>query len=222
MRYIYIICLLMSSFFTYKNSFAIFIPQNVFQENVKVNDINSMKPRYEKKEPPKETLSKNSGLVNAAEKPKISLPYVRKPIVAVDDIKAKEKSTTEDKTKAEQISSKPVVQTKKDPPVAPTPPIISDEMKKKLSKYVLDNDFGKEDDASLTEMFNPQAILKKDITKQLTTIPYANRKLPKFQQCYSDYGSDLRVLFHRSKFPDNSKQEAVLAKASSTRRFEVK
>jgi len=235
MRYIYIICLLMSSFFAYKNSsaiesaiqYAFFVPQNVFQENVKVKDINNMKPRYEKKELPRETLSKNSGEVKKVDKPKITLPYVRKEVTFGDNVTLKENKETKTveapKAQPEKpTQSKPVQQqVTNEPPVAPEPPAISEEIKKKLTKYVLDDSFGDEDE-KIAEEINTKELLKKDITKRLATIPYANRSLPKFQQTYSDYGSDLRVLFHRGKFPTNQKQENVLSKANSFRRFEVK
>jgi len=54
MKYIYMICLTLSSFFILKNisanepnqQYAFFIPNNAFQQNTTVNDLDSMRPRY--------------------------------------------------------------------------------------------------------------------------------------------------------------------------------
>ena len=226
MRYIYIICLLMSSFFTIKNCFAtqesikyaFFLPQNIFQENTSVEDIEKMKPRYEKKDetnikeinPSSETLSQNSGLVNKMEKPKISLPYVRKKLEIDDSLIANKKNT---ETK-EQV--------KKEPLVAPIPPEMDNNIKEKLNQYTLDNDFGNKDSKPSTQALSKEDIIKNEINKRLAAIPYSNRNLPKFKQSFSDYGSDLRILYHRGRFPNNHKKEETLAKVNSSRRFEVK
>ena len=56
MNYLYIICLALSSLFTYKPlsaethplQYAFFIPGGAFQQNTRVQDIRLMKPRYAK------------------------------------------------------------------------------------------------------------------------------------------------------------------------------
>lgn len=235
MRYIYIICLLMSSFFTYKNSFAtedypkyaFFVPQNAFQENLSVQDINNMKPRYDKKE----THPQKTGTISKAEKAKISHPYVRKPLV-FEEAKAKKDSTEQKAEKVEVIektvtpapivdSVKPVEQVEVKPVVAPTAPKISEEMQKKLNQYILDDDFSSDMVDETPPSPDQKEIMKSEISNMLASIPYADRKQPKFQQAYGDYGSDLRILFHRGKFPNNYKQEELLSKVNSSHRFKV-
>lgn len=115
MRYFYIICLVLSSFFIYNLSsadnigrqYAFFIPGNAYQKNTEVNDLNSMRTRYKKTEIKDNTdsisVSKNK-TTKMKTTEKLTRPVTKKPLTEIADteptpqIKKQETVTEQSKT----------------------------------------------------------------------------------------------------------------------------
>jgi len=228
MKYIYIICLTLSSLFTYKyagatelQQYAFFMPNNAFEGNTSVQNIENMHPRYNKPHYQKVYTNNNedddsynkpdikkttaSAKVTTTPKktnqPKVTLPYVKKEI----------KITKPEKTK--QIIKKP-----SEPKKAPE---LTEAIQKKLQQYNLDEPKPATQAAPIASASSAVQEETKSISKMLEEIPYPNPSLPKFQQLYSIYGTELRVLYRRGELPKNREQEETLAKANSFRRFIV-
>ena len=136
MRYFYIICLVLSSFFIYNLSsadnigrkYAFFVPGNAYQKNTDVNNLNTMRTRYKKPTTSNKTdtasLSKTKKTkTKTAEK--LTHPVTKKPlkematIQQTPQIKAKEAATIakQENTVKEEA---PVITTTTSAPVADT------------------------------------------------------------------------------------------------------
>lgn len=236
MRYIYIICLTLSSLFAYKyaamatelQQYAFFMPNNAFEGNTSVQNIENMHPRYNKPRyqktykdeedddyyydrPNKSTAPKTAHTKKTTAEPKVTLPYVKKDIHIVKPEKNKQVA-------APIAKSQPVAKKTSEPKKAPE---LTEAIQKKLQQYSLDEPKPTNEATSVIKTDSIAQQETKTISKMLEAIPYPNRTLPKFQQLYSIYGTELRVLYRRGELPKNKEQEDTLAKANSFRRFVV-
>lgn len=223
MKYIYIICLALSSFFTYKHLSAdsnthlntFFIPQGVFQQNTQNKDIQQMKPRYSQSSSPfvqqntSETITRQNNTLPtpSANNTKNNEPTIKK----TSDITTPPSS----KPLKTQKASSTHTQKKQNSP-----------QKTVASKYTLEENI-----LPSTPSIAPQQIEttpspkeefeQKSIKEMLNTLPTPNFKLPKYQQIYALYGLELRSAYRRGYLPANYEQEKTLSKANSIRRFKV-
>lgn len=228
MKYFYISCLLLSSFFTYKTlsakdnylQYAFFMPKGAFEQNTTLDDIESMRPRQPK---PTQTQQDTEQLQEEIPSPKITLPYVKKKIKLqkeIADHKVKEETPQVSATIKNNTAEKPK-QIAKPLPITKTPLAISPELLEKLNKYSLeDTPLEKAENNTPAQISKP--IPQKSLTQMLSDVPYPNPSLPKFQQAYASYVMDLRIFNRRGKLPANPSQEQTLQKANSIRRFDVK
>lgn len=243
MRYLYIICLVLSSFFIYNLSsadnierqYAFFVPGNAYEKNTMVNNLNSIQPRYKKKQPnAKPTQSsiskKQKNKIKTAEKS--SRPVTEKPLKEIADTKsAPQIKTQETPIVAEQtnavneetstitttetsVTSTPVVET-------PATPQLSEEelnkIKEKAAQYNID-----EDDFIISPSTEYASQDKeKSISGMLSEIPYPNPDEPSFKQAFGKYGIALRALYRQKTLPKDYEQDRILAKANSIKRFKV-
>lgn len=224
MKYFYISCLLLSSFFTYKTlsakdnyaQYAFFMPKGAFEQNTTLDDIESMRPRQPK---PTQTWQDTEQTQEEAPAPQITLPYVKKKIKIqkeIADNKIKEETPQVSATTPPNNTLEKPKQTAKPAPLA-----ISPELLEKLNKYSLeDTPLEKEENNTPAQISKP--IPQKSLAQMLSDVPYPNPSLPKFQQAYASYVMDLRIFNRRGKFPVNTAQEKTLQKANSIRRFDVK
>lgn len=244
MKYIYIICLLLSSFFTDKSSaatnestrYAFFMPQGALQQNRQVPDIRLMRPRHTKpvedtqpvssdtptevkqisNKPQPQNLARTPTLENTVTSE--SVPQNTRKSSAPARQYAQPQTQSASKTKATAQSTTPKKQIIASPELSP-------EIEKKVQQYTLDDSPipQKKTATTTAAAISPLEKLKqKSLKELLADIPYPDSDLPKFKQLYADYGMELRVLERRHKLPANSEQEETLAKASTLRRFEVK
>ena len=213
MRQLYIICIALSSFFTYSISFAweqlnqhsFFVPGNVFQENTTLQEIKRTNRQAPAQGNTSATKEKDlddplAAAINPNKKIKKTLPYVKKipKVVSPKDFNQLEKENIQ----AVEIPSS--------------------------SKYTLDND--------LDIMPEPEPFQTQDTEKQLSALdlyshksveemlseqPYPNKSLPKFKQRVALYDVELRNLYRRESLPTNREQDNALAKASSGQYFSV-
>lgn len=250
MKHIYTICLILSSLFAYKyavatseqQQYAFFMPNNAFEGNTSVQDLEDMRPRYNKpsyktvyeedndeydveEEEDDDDYNKADNKITdkkinashpqkASTKPEITLPYVKKDIQITKPEKTKQ--IAKPIAKAQTLTKK-TAQPKKAPELTET-------VQKKLQQYSLDITNQAPEDSDTPSVVTADSIKQletKTISKMLEEIPYPNRTLPKFQQLYSIYGTELRVLYRRGELPKNKEQEDTLAKANSFRRFVV-
>ena len=252
MKYFYIICMFLSSFFTYKSlmadslQYAFFMPGDAMQQSGKLNDLNRMRPRHRINQ---RTHSEN----NTNSQPN----FINKQSFSAPDITTSEAQFTEEYQKGNKINHQ--VRNKKNIrlPVEPkkiiaikkstssdkkaTSQVISPSLKEKnavsaaevsekLKKYKLDDNLSAPfpDSEYVQEIPEPtiiseeEQLLKMSVSDLLDRIPFADKKDPKFKQIYSYYGTELKILRNYGKLPINLNQEETLAKANSLRRFEVK
>lgn len=214
MRFFYIICLVLSSVFTYKSAtadeqlkLAFFTPNNAFQDNMSVNDIKDMQPRYGNQVIDNE--GKNSSL---SQSPAIkSVTNSKDTSTSVPTPKTAKKTIMPIKNVISEVKvSEPL---KEEEPVTELPP----EIKEKLKKYSLDDEktfdvIKNLDSNKLTKNKN------QNINTLLARIPAPDFSAPKFKQIYANHGMALRALYRTGRLPYNQEQEETLAKANSIRR----
>lgn len=241
MKYIYIICLLLSSFFTDKSSaatnestrYAFFMPQGALQQNRQVPDIRLMRPRHTK--PVEDTQPASSDTPTAikqiSNKPHpqnlARTPTLENTVTSESVPQNTRKSSAPARQYAQPQTQSASKATATAQPTTPKKQIIaSPEIEKKVQQYTLDDSPvppQKKTAATTAAAISPLEKLKqKSLKELLADIPYPDSNLPKFKQLYADYGMELRVLERRHKLPTNSEQEKTLAKANTLRRFEVK
>ena len=241
MKYIYIICLLLSSFFTDKSSaatnesarYAFFMPQGALQQNRQVPDIRLMRPRHTK--PVEDTQPASSDTPTAikqiSNKPQpqnlVRTPTLENTVTSESVPQNTRKSSAPARQYAQPQTQSASKATATAQPTTPKKQIIaSPEIEKKVQQYTLDDSPvppQKKTAATTAAAISPLEKLKqKSLKELLADIPYPDSNLPKFKQLYADYGMELRVLERRHKLPTNSEQEKTLAKANTLRRFEVK
>ena len=246
MKYIYIICLLLSSFFTDNSSaatnesarYAFFMPQGALQQNRQVPDIRLMRPRHTK--PVEDTQPASSDTPTAikqiSNKPQpqnlVRTPTLENTVTSESVPQNTRKSSAPARQYAQPQTQSASKATATAQPTTPKKQIIaspelSPEIEKKVQQYTLDDSPvppQKKTAATTTAAaISPLEKLKqKSLKELLADIPYPDSDLPKFKQLYADYGMELRVLERRHKLPTNSEQEKTLAKANTLRRFEVK
>ena len=245
MKYIYIICLLLSSFFTDKSSaatnestrYAFFMPQGALQQNRQVPDIRLMRPRHTK--PVEDTQPASSDTPTEAKQisnkphPKnlARTPALKNTVTSENVPQNTRKSSAPTRQYAQPQTQPTAKATAAAQPTTPRKQIIaspelSPEIEKKVQQYTLDDSPippQKKTATTTAAAISPLEKLKqKSLKELLADIPYPDSDLPKFKQLYADYGMELRVLERRHKLPANSEQEETLAKANTLRRFEVK
>ena len=245
MKYIYIICLLLSSFFTDKSSaatnesirYAFFIPQGALQQNRQVPDIRLMRPRHTK--PVEDTQPASSDtptevkqISNKPHPKNLARTPALKNTVTSENVPQNTRKSSAPTRQYAQPQTQPTAKaTAAAQPTTPRKQIIaspelSPEIEKKVQQYTLDDSPippQKKTATTTAAAISPLEKLKqKSLKELLADIPYPDSDLPKFKQLYADYGMELRVLERRHKLPANSEQEETLAKANTLRRFEVK
>lgn len=227
MKYFYISCLLLSSFFTYKTlsakdnylEYAFFIPQGAFEQDTPLEDIESMRPRQPK------PIVQDPDDIQSEEEPtplKITLPYVKKKLEVKKEITT---NTTRQPTQKTSATNKTITQKKTEQTVTEKTPNLSPNIIEKLNKYSLETNTQEkteEKPAQKTASQTPEELPKKTLSEMLSSVPYPNPSLPRFKQLYASYVMDLRIFNRRGKLPVNPRQERILKKADSIRRFEVK
>ena len=185
MRYFYIICLVLSSFFIYNQSsaenrsrqYAFFVPNNVYQNNTETNNIDSIRPRYARS--PKESPEAKQYISQkpTTKEPKITLPYTRNQLKE-ETVETSQASNNQPQTKeTETLQSSTHNQT---PQIIETPdiPLISAQesveqpiaIPNNAAKYNIDDDFL----ASLTPEPSQPIIEQeeKTISEMLSEIPF--------------------------------------------------
>ncbi len=70
-------------------------------------------------------------------------------------------------------------------------------------------------------MQKPTPEKEKSISEVFSEIPYPNEQLPKYKNAYLDYILSLRILYRTKKLQPNLRQEEVLSKANTIRRFDI-
>lgn len=219
MKYTYIICMALSSFFTYKLLYAdtntylntFFIPSNAFQQNTQAANIEQMKPRH-KEVAPSPTHPDTTEISRQSTSPTTpkTLQSTQKTTVATTK---KTVPQTNNKPQAKQVSEQ-------------QRPSVPKQKKQAPSKYKLQDD-STPPLAPTAKEEKPTTLAQRDfeeksVKEMLASLPSPNFKLPKYQQIYALYGLELRSAYRRGKLPANYEQEQTLAKANSIRRFEVK
>ena len=225
MKYIYTICLALSSFFAYNIPLAdtnthlnaFFIPGGAFQQNTEVKSIEPSLPRQLKTTTQAATQQQNT---------QKTLPTSTSPA-----------NTTTHQAKNSQITKK-VTTSPKTQTIQNTPPLTTKTQtakapntKKQIShtpkqaKYKLD-DFPTEQTVAKStaeqDITSLEKFQQKNLKEMLDSLPYPDFKLPKYKQIYALYTLELRSASRRGKLPANYEQEETLAKANSVRRFSVK
>lgn len=238
MKYFYLICLTLSSLFTYKYSsaetypqYAFFIPENAFQQNnTSAPDINAMRPRYKKQQAA--PIADNSEQPARQPQP---IRYKKKVQPVTHPVLLKKASspvtTAQDNplTENPQINEPMLVVAQ---PTAPSQPVETtaeedlSSIQEIAAQYTLEEPAPTQNTVQATPplTIEPSEIEKleqENLNALLSRIPFPDYKLPKFKQLYSIYGLELRSLREREKLPDNPRQEEVLAKANSLLRFKV-
>ena len=220
MRYFYIICLALSSIFTYKHliaqeqikQYAFFMPNNAFLQNTAVDDIEKHQfKRHSEEDFKTEKI-----------KPQITLPYVRKKVKsAPPKNKQQQSEVVYEKPKIEELEPMQTSQQIIDNPEGGLAP----SMQKRLMQYSLDEQLSEEEMSKQPEDISTSS-QKADYTQlsveeMFKNISFPDESLPKYKQAYANYGMDLRILYRHGKLPDNREQDEALAKANTIQRFKV-
>lgn len=230
MKHIYIICLTLSSFFIYKplyaeqktQQYAFFLPNDAFQDNSTITQINEMKPRYNKEPEQNTPLKKNKPNIISQKNPKISLPYEKKTIIINPHPTDKKPQHHNDRFPQKRPDFKP----RPRPIHRPDRPIISPYIREKLKQYTLDEDFPETqtygEEIIIEQPLSLEQFKQKSVSEMLDEMPYPDYNLPSFKQLYGHYIMELRSLYDNGYLPDNQGQEAVLQKASNIGYFNVR
>lgn len=208
MKYIYMLCLALSSLFTYKqlaaesNMFrnAFFIPQNAFQRNVDIPDATrySQEIGTKKEADVKEESEYSQSVV---------IPQARG-------------------TKAKKIAKKAVINKNEAPIVSNSETVQVNVVKNPVNVVKNENKVTQTPGLKVVEpkvkQISERDLQNKSVEKLLAMLPYPNFDQPKFKQLYALYALDLRTLYRKGELLANPEQENTLAKANTIRRFEVK
>lgn len=218
MKYTYIICMTLSSFFTHSLSYAdtntylntFFIPSNAFQQNTQTVNIEQMKPRHKEVEPSIKQPDSTGLSQQSTSAPTTETLQSAQQISATTKKSAKK---TDKKLKTKQLSKQRL-------------PSSTKQKKQIPSKYKIQDDSTTLSASTVKEekTMPPQKrdVREKSVREMLDSLPSPNFKLPKYQQIYALYGLELRSAYRRGTLPSNYEQETTLSKANSIRRFEVK
>ena len=202
MKHIYIITIILSSFFTYSpiyakdNSlqYAFFIPQDAFQHNI-FNEPTQVEvaPKTSNNQTTQTTTKeidpqKTKAIEKTSNKTQTN-KYTKKIITASSRAPIKMKNNT-----------KEYEQTK--------PSLTEEPLVQKITTELIQN----------AKKTLPET---KSISETLSEIPYPSDNMPKYQKAYLDYIMSLRILYRTKKLQPNLKQEKTLAKANSLKRFDI-
>lgn len=200
MKHIYIICITLSSLFIFSNTqaknnllqYAFYMPQDAFQYNI----------YNEAQQPQKINSTSDSKIKPQTKQPKITSTAKATPNSKPQTITKKISPTPSKTTNKKSLSSKK----------------IAKNTKNKASK------FNKSPSKIATETIimqknNPKK--EKSISEAFSEIPYPNEQLPKYKNAYLDYILSLRILYRTKKLQPNLRQEEVLSKANTIRRFDI-
>ncbi|MBR1373963.1 hypothetical protein IJ556_05885 [bacterium] len=223
MKYFYILCLALSSFFTYKHIFAqeqyaFFIPNNAFQNNLTTEDSFSDDTR----KIPEESQPSTS------KEPKISRPYVHATpqFIPAQTTKNNQPKDHHNKEPKDSPHGTPFV-TYQQPRITDLGAFHSSEQTvdpvitaDQLDHYQLETTNSPH--SGISSLSSPQpSSTKLDVEDRLNSLPYPDFKLPKFKQLYATYCMELRVLYRQGKLPYNQEQDNTLAKADTIQRFKI-
>lgn len=224
MKYIYILLLVLSTFFI-NNSLhakeltlinAFFLPEDSIQSNTTIKELAPPK-KIKKNSPKKSTLTRKQRR-SSTSTPNRTLP--------VQHGKLKKQTISSQSTPAPQKRRlKQTIPTAIPTTIADTP------SQPQKSKYTLDDNpnqhlLEKKQEEVITIKEKPKLseleILKQtEISKILESIPYPTTQEPRFRQLYENHVMDLRVLYRRGKLNPSLQLEKTLEKAKTMRRFEV-
>ena len=212
MKHLYIICAILSSFFTYKAiyakedllQYAFYIPQDAFQYNTFEQPLQQVNKLAEKKETIPTIYNENAN--TKKEEHKIETPKME------TSIPKKEKNVQKNTASKKQKKRKTTVK-----------------KKEKLEKNIVNKEKIKTENKIQKEEKIKQDIVKtnidnikeKSISETLAEIPFPSDDMIKYQKAYLDYVMALRILYRTKKFQPNHRQEETLGKAKSIRRFEI-
>ena len=225
MKYIYILLLVLSTFFInnslYAKEFikinAFFLPENSIQSNTTIKELTPTK-KIKKNSPQKSTLTRKQRPSSASKR---TLPVQHNKLKKQTQTPPSSSTlSTPQKRKLKRITPTAIPTLAVDTPSQPQAP-----------KYKLDDNpnqhlLEKKQEEVVTIKEKPKLseleILKQtEISKILESIPYPTTKEPRYRQLYENHVMDLRVLYQRGKLNQSLKLEKILEKANSMRRFEV-
>jgi hypothetical protein len=203
MKYIYIISIILSSFFAISSlqakdnslQYAFFIPQDAFQYNTYAQPLQEVK---------KETTKVTTDLDSS--KKTISKP-------TSDTTTSTASTTTAPQNKETQKTASKTTNKNTNKPLITLTPTINKETA--LAPFSIKF---KQTTSNKIKTISPK---EKSISDIFSEIPYPNNKLPKYKNAYLDYIMSLRVLHRTKKMQPDTKQEETLAKANTLRRFDI-
>lgn len=222
MKYIYILLLVLSTFFI-NNSLhakeltlinAFFLPEDSIQSNTTIKELAPIQ-KIKKNSPKKTTLTRKQRRSSTLNR---TLP--------VQHGKLKKQ------TISSQSTPSPQKRKLKRTPTTAIPTTIADTPSQpQKSKYTLDDNpnqhlLEKKQEKVVAVKEKPKLseleILKQtEISKILESIPYPTTQEPRFRQLYENHVMDLRILYRRGKLNPSLQLEKTLEKAKTMRRFEV-
>ena len=245
MKYIYLILIALSSFFTNKSlqanqdgtQIAFFMPPNSMQQNIYIpaisnntlqQDIQSTKENSNISQPniasqeineiePTITPQKNTPA------PKKKSPTVAKTLNKKQPKQDKQATTTKATTKVAPTTVQPTdfSNIEFDSNVNLNTEKENNEIEKNSPENEETKTASSSSDLENTTSYIKQ-LYQKDLKELLYSVPYPNKKQPKYKQLYNIYLLDLRGLYRYKKLSENIEQNLTLKKAKSMKKFEVK
>lgn len=221
MKYMYMTCLVLSSFFIYNPLFAdtnncehaFFIPGGAFQQNTKIQEIKQIQPQKQSTE---RTTTQQKNTIKQTPQPqktKQTINSKQTNSAKVTPTAPAEKNITENTTTPQSSPKTNSTNTVK----KNAPP-----KKQYILEDTLDNSPSEEKTSEKPQISSLEQFQQKTMQEILNTLPYPDFNLPKYKQIYALYALELRSAYRRGELPANYDQEEVLSKANSIRRFNVK
>ena len=239
MKYIYLILITLSSFFTNKSlqanqdaiQVAFFMPPNSMQQNIYVptfSDNSTPKDIQPAKETPpaSQTSSKTNNTTHTTieTKPttKKTLPITRKkiPVVINETIKKQPQNKTQQPAIKQQPKPTPIT------PIEFSDIDFDNNINVNTEKNTTQDEDQTQDIKIVSTNEENSSLIKqlyqKDLKDLLYSVSYPDRKQPKYKQIYNTYLLDLRRLYRYKRLSENTELNLALKKANSMKKFEVK
>lgn len=228
-KYIYIISLALSSFFTYKhlsaNTYdhihAFFIPNGAFIKNTQITEP---KPQQQSNITSPQSIEEQSDNTDFQVSPQqqIESPIVSQPQTVSKNTTSKTDTSQPRPTNTHKNTIKTQHQT-----VASQKTTSNPTKQKKKNTYQLEaipstTSKNNQTKSTTTQSLPKPKPQKQNLAEQLDALPFPNFQDPKFKQLYGLYCLELRTLYKKRKLPSNITQNDILSKANSIRRFSVK
>ena len=212
MKHIYIISIILSSFFAISSlqakenslQYAFFIPQDAFQYNTYEQPQQKVKQETTTVKTDLDSLKKTIPQQNPDTK-----TDTKTDTTAATTVKTKNTETQKTVSKTTtQKPNKPLIAQKKTP---------AQTTNKKIAIGPFTININQDNSKNIKTTSRKE----KSISDIFSEIPYPNNKLPKYKNAYLDYIMSLRVLHRTKKMQPDIKQEDTLAKANTLRRFDI-